>query len=155
MRLWTLKPVIVLKEVEENGKFVCEPSQIPDFSSDFRKAYSWLVTQMEERIGPKPSNVSFPIWAWHTIEGERKPATLTDFACELPPDEEWVCLELEVPDEHVVLTDIGSWQEVMWGDYSNAEKVFDISTSSWVQATFWELKKEYILGVEFSKSHGA
>ena len=89
-------------------------------------------------------------------------------------------MELEIPDEDVLLSDFDSWnlilnnslisdteeedlkQEAFYDSlpvtlkqeykYKNWERIFDITPlhnewttrGEWIQATFWELKKDYI-----------
>ena len=98
-----------------------------------------------------------------------------------------VCLELEIPDEEVLLSDFNAWHYVLnrcWLDDSRNEeeydrlqewfdnlpgqdrerlrveswqKIFDvepykdewITKGRYVQAVFWEIRKEYVKKVQF------
>lgn len=122
-----------------------------------------------------------PVWAWYKQDGksERPDLDETGYA---ESGTQVVCMELEVPDELVVLSDFNNWHYVLnkwycdesnneeeweeirsWYDGLSPEKRDEEMISSWdnifnveyrkdewrsnglyVQATFWEIKKEYI-----------
>lgn len=149
---------------------------MPEFSDH----YDWLVNRMSERIGPPPVGITYPVWAWYKQAGKRsKPDLRRERWGYGPGDEDYTCMELDVPDEEVVLSDFDLWSLVLLNaliseteeDSSlesyyeslpeeqkeefkrkNWEQFFDIklihngwiTRGEWVQATFWELKKEYI-----------
>ena len=105
-----------------------------------------------------------------------------------PEDENYTCIEFEIPDDQVLLSDFDSWHTILnnglfsdseaeadrkdaYYDYLSAEdqktykekdweQVFDISPfendwtlrGDWVQATFWELRKEMIRDVRFFRT---
>ena len=44
MRLWTIQALEVLEIIKQKGEFVCNPVYS---DSDFKRAYYWLVKQMD------------------------------------------------------------------------------------------------------------
>lgn len=65
---------------------------------------------MKKRIGPPPEGVSFPVWAWYQWRKDRKKPDLRA--------KRWYCgykgekfyrLEIEIPDEQVLLSDFDAW----------------------------------------------
>lgn len=46
----------------------CRDHKMPNFV----KAYDWMSDQMSKRIGPPPSGVTYPVWAWYSLRGQRK-----------------------------------------------------------------------------------
>lgn len=148
---------------------------------EFTKQYDWLAERMTEKVGPPPAGVRYPVWAWYKQRGKhKKPDLRSERWCYGPGNEDYVCLELDVPDELVVLSDFDIWHIVLCDSLisdteeedkqqdayrdslpeaekaiyksKNWERVF-ITTpmhNDWtkrgelVQATFWELKAEYI-----------
>ncbi len=184
MKLWTLQPLSILKEIEETGTYRCKKELSYNLSKQdsLDQQYHWLMNHMEKRIGKRPEGVEYPIWSWHTWEGERR-CPDTNSAAFLKRTEDKVLLTLEIPDSQVVLTDFNGWQTVLSGgfltnetdpkkldeleDYIDGldeeeldaaiekswETVFDVTRISssdmewgyFIQATFWELKKEYIV----------
>lgn len=175
MLLWTLQPVEVYEEIQEKGMYVTDEKYI---DSMFKSAYDWLVPKMETRIGKKPRGVQYPVWAWHTWEDARKKPDLRQRHMEKGmkavcltleiPDNQVVLTDFD--NWHFVLND--SYISKTEEDYSLYEKlsleeqeqakiqswnrVFDIERfeSDWyiqgstIQATFWQLKQEYIKKVQ-------
>lgn len=187
MRLWTIQPASVLDVIEEKGRFRCDPSKselLTEFNTTYKPAYEWMARQMRRRIGLPPIGVTFPIWAWHTFNGKNKKPNLRrdEFR---QYNEPMVCIELEIPDKKVLLSDEPNWHIVLnkmyFADVDNIddfelehawfdgldksvqkdimqkswEHVFDVSPlknkwqnrGKYVQATFWELKRDYIISV--------
>ena len=184
MRLWTIQPEEVYNLILEKGFYKCDGRKVDKF---FKESYIWLSNQMKQKLKKKPNNVSFPVWAWHTRNFKRKKPDLrsSEYGTK---GEKLVCIEIEVPDDEVLLTDFDAWHFVLnkwylntecwdeetfdadnlWLDsLSNEEKTKEIEKSwqgiynldpketdwcargKWIQATFWELKKEYIKKVQF------
>ena len=124
MRLWTIQPIEVWKELNKKGYFICDPIKaeyISDKEWNFKEAYDWLVGQMENRVGKRPKGVSYPIWAWHTRDWQHKKPDLRNVGLNTKGQKS-VCIEVEVPDNQVVLTDYDIWHFVLNGWY------FDNST---------------------------
>ena len=188
MILWTIHKEEVYQILMSEGVFRCDSTKIRD-PVYLKDAYSWLASRMAAKIGEPPPGVQFPVWAFYQWEGERKKPDLRR--------ERWgngwkgdryVCMEIDVPDEEVVLTDFDLWISVMGGhlisytekedeelekEYEalpdqekkafmekNWDRIFDVTPldNGWVlrgdsiQATFWELKKEYLKKVRFFTS---
>lgn len=184
MILWTVQPVEVYEKILETGRYVCDGRKTDKF---FRERYRWLCEEMKNKIGKPPKNVTFPVWAWHTRNFKRKKPDLRCAEYGRKGDK-MVCLEIEVPDNEVLLTDFDAWHFVLNKWYLNTdcwdEETYDkdhewldsLSTEErekeiekswqgiynidpketdwcargkWIQATFWELKKEYIKKVQY------
>lgn len=126
MRIWSIQPVDVFKFIEEYGYYICKPSLSLN-CKDFKNAYDWLVTRMEERIG-KPAGVNYPVWAWHTRDWKHKKPDLRESGYETK-GMECVCIEIEIPDSQVVLSDFTAWHFVLNKSYLNqkcySEEIFD------------------------------
>jgi len=126
MKLWTIQPLSLYKQLQTKGILHCDGSLSEHLQSEaFVNAYSWLAEQMENRISPPPSGVKFPFWAWHTLNWRHKRpdlrcAEFRNFA------EPMVCLELELPDHEVLLSDEENWHIVLNNSfYSNADNEAD------------------------------
>jgi hypothetical protein len=73
MRLWTIQPVEVWNMIQETGVYIADPDKaFCHGDKNCTRAYKWMVTQMEKRIGAKPEGVTYPVWAWHTQEYKHK-----------------------------------------------------------------------------------
>ena len=81
---------------------------------EFVKMYNWLVLQMKKRIGDPPEGVIYPVWAWHTQRWKRhKPDLRSERWANGYDGEKFVCLEIEVPDEQVLLSDFDLWSLIL------------------------------------------
>ncbi len=115
MKLVTYQPISVWKILLKRGEFFCNPTNDRLFISDgcrsCTEAYYWLAEKMETRFG-RPKGVCLPIWAWYadTIRNEEK------WGYENWSHEGiWARIELEVPDEEVLLTDFEEWNNILNG----------------------------------------
>lgn len=185
MKLWTVQPPEVITIVENSGKFACDTALSENYD-DFHDAYLWLVQEMDKRDIYHPPNIQLPLWAWHTMDWKHKKP---DFRCAGlgAPKKQYVCIEFEIPDDQVLLSDHNHWHFVLndsWFDNSTCEKEFDeihewydsldaktkeelkkkswqkifdvkpvytdwLQTGRYIQATFWELRKEMITDVKY------
>ena len=125
MRLWTIQPLEVLEIIKQKGEFVCNPNYS---DSDFKSAYYWLVKQMDNRGIEHPYGLELPIWAWYKTDWENKKPDLEqeDFS---DSKKNLVCIELEIDDKDVLLTDFYAWHYVLndsFLDSSHDEKEWDL-----------------------------
>ena len=113
LKLWTIQPAEIMDELNEKGYFICNPDKAENLKEDsYKKAYEWQLNEMSVRKSEKPEDVSFPIWAWHTRDWKRKKPDLRCSAYE-KRGVKCVCLELEVPDKDVLLSDFDHWHYVL------------------------------------------
>lgn len=117
MRLWTIQPETLYEKLQSEKIFHCVPEHselITEFG--FGPAYDWMAEQMCERIGPPPRGVQYPIWAWHTIEWKHAKPDLrrSEFRGYKTPQ---VCLDIEVPDKEVLLSNEDMWHMVLNDGY--------------------------------------
>lgn len=187
MRLWTMQPVEVYDILMRDGIFTCDPEKVPEPS--FCDRYAWLNKKLDEK-DKKPSEVDYPIWAWYRFDSKEKKPDLRH-SCYGMRGDKMVCLELEVPDEKVLLSDFDLWhfplnnwwlddcfhpgygddesdkahewfngltkeeqqveKEKSWEQIFNIEPFENdwIARGKYVQAVFWELKKEYVKKVQY------
>lgn len=112
MILWTIQSEDVYRIIEKTGFFHCDISK--SAFSIFEKQYRWLSDQMRKRIGEPPKGVIFPVWAWYKWENVRKKPDLrrerwgNGFQ-----GERFACMEIDIPDEEVVLTDFDGWSIIL------------------------------------------
>lgn len=186
MTVWTVQPKTALDDIEKTGVFRCDESKSFNLSKSgsLKPQYNWLIEQMNRRIGKAPEGVTYPIWAWHTWEYERRKPDV-DSAAFVERDYESVCFKLDIPENELLLSDFEAWQIAMNGWYlsyeqdskkldafldeldgldqkeqeeiikASWENVFitdrlesdGFSRGKYIQATFWEIKKEYIVEI--------
>lgn len=188
MKLWTIQPVEVMDIINTTGIFRCDEDKSDNFK-DFHDAYLWLVKQMDAKNIKHPADVELPLWAWHTRNWEHKKPDLRNIGYGIP-GERYVCIEFEIDDKEVLLSDYNAWHYVLnhgWYDdstnidefeknqkwfysipYSTQtelmqnswQKVFNVEPDKddwnkpgeYVQATFWELRKDMITNVRYFKA---
>lgn len=131
MILYTIQPSSVLHEIQEKGRYHFDSAQAPLYS-DFSPSYQWMEQEMQKRgITPSVRNGEKEplVWAWHTWEGERKIPEYKDqtFVTDGREDRP-VCIEIDIPDEKVLLSDFNAWHSVLnhlYIDDSTNEEEFD------------------------------
>lgn len=186
MILWTMQPLEIWDIINEKGYYRCDDSKSNMLEPEIGEKYKWLVRQMRKRIGPPPAGVTFPVWAWYKQNGNhKKPDLRSERWYYGPGKEKYTCIELEIADDQVLLSDFDAWciillngllceseeeadrldhfyeslmpkEQLLFRD-ENWQKVFDLTPlrneymkrGYWVQATFWELRKEMVRDVRF------
>lgn len=131
MVLWTIQPESVYRQIIETGSYHFDPEKSALYS-DFRDAYFWMEIEMRKR-GIVPSSASGAteplVWAWHTWDGKWQVPEYQDEVFHIDGKEEKpVCLEIEVPDENVLLSDFNAWHFVLNDSYlddSHNEEEFE------------------------------
>jgi len=110
MIMWTVQPMTVYQQLLREGTFHCDPKQAWAMDDElFRPAYEWLAGQMTRKIGPAPMNVTVPIWAWYRWGWQHKRPDFRYYHDY--PDQ--VCLEVEVPEEQVLLSEFEVWNCIL------------------------------------------
>lgn len=109
MRLWSIQPLELYERLKIEKVLHCDIA-LSAWKDDeqFMAAYDWLAEQMRARVGEPPEGVRYPFWAWHTLDWQHKKPDLrkAEFRSESEPS---VCIELEIPDSEVLLSDEDGW----------------------------------------------
>lgn len=127
MRLWTVQPRRLYEKLKAEKVLHCVP-ELSEMVAEwgFGPAYDWLAGQMNVRVGPPPKDVFYPIWAWHTIEWQHQKPDLRRAEFRGYKGEQ-VCLELEIPDNMVLLSNEDAWHIVLnngyYGDCTNEQEM--------------------------------
>ena len=109
MRLWTMQPIEVYEVLMRDGVFRCNPEKVGEPS--FLDRYGWMNKRLNEK-DEKPDGVEYPIWAWYRFNSKENKPDLRH-SCYGTRGEKMVCLELEITDEKVLLTDFDLWHFVL------------------------------------------
>jgi hypothetical protein len=103
-KYYTIQSIEGWKEAQKVGHLVGYPDYVWD---DFSDPYQWMMRQMEKRI---PSyGGEYPIWVWTERQDLRR-------AGYFEPGISGVQLELNIPDEKVLLSDFNAWHFVLNND---------------------------------------
>ena len=179
MKLVTIQPIEVLTALRKTGTFSSSYAETVGIEEDCRNqisnAFAWYIDQMKARVGAAPDGVYYPIWAWYKNDD----SSLYDGTWG-EAGKTYARIEIEVEDERVLLSDFLEWHNplnnfpycegetdeeleasydaiVAGGEEAIKEswsKIFDVSKSDCIQATFWELRSEDILSYETFVSKG-
>lgn len=126
MRLWSIQPESLYEKLKIEKILHCDPSQsVLITECGFGPAYDWLAEQMTLRVGPPPSGVKYPLWAWHTLNWKHRKPDLRRKEFHGYRGNQ-VCLEMEMPDKDVVLSNEDMWHIVLndgfYGDCSSEQE---------------------------------
>lgn len=148
MIVWTIQPYEVYQQLMKNGVFYCDPAKSENLEYDnFQLAYKWMIQKMIKKVGLPPEGIRTPIWAWYRSN---------NFTHKRPDFRRWkgfddaVCIELDVPEEQVLLSDFEGWHFVLndwfyssatsdeewdkcdkWFDSLNESKKVQVKEKSW------------------------
>ena len=106
MKLWTIQTKEFYDVLQKNGVVYCDRESC--FCKEYREMYDWMANEMRKYIG-NPSNpeVRYPIWAWYQYTSRKKPKPPVSSKMLASDQEEGVILEIEIPDNEVLLSDFG------------------------------------------------
>lgn len=89
---------------------------------EFVEKYEWLIRQMKKRNDPPPEGVVYPVWAWYKQMQKNRSARWGYGS----GDEDYTCIEFEIPDGQMLLKDFDSWHIILNnGLFSDSEKEAD------------------------------
>ena len=107
MRLWTAQETGFYDDLITNGIAYC--TKVCEIAIDNGYAYEWMAEQMKKRIGLPPLlDIKLPVWAWYQYSSKKKRKPLKS-KFENLHDTPCVLMELEVPDNQVLLSDFSLW----------------------------------------------
>ena len=182
MILYTVQPEIIYKQILENGIFTC--NELKSFASDSEKiknAYDWIVEKMDKKI-EHPENIVYPIWGWYKRNNNLEYPDINELSNEFRSKTKQYLLELEIPDDQVLLSDYNKWEAVLNDAYFHYEEkdedwdiederyknlspeekikvkveswdqIFDVDDAPFVQATFWAINRNMIKSVQEIKN---
>ena len=111
MRLWTIQTIDAFNAFKDTGMLTANKQFI---SKDFLPAYNWMFEQMKKRIGLPPNNqINYPIWAWYQWNGDKARKPDLRYSAHLPKGSKGVCIEVDVPDSKVLLSDFDLFHYVL------------------------------------------
>lgn len=125
MILWTIQTLDAHRELQVRGSLRGNSESIDPV---FREPYEWMIEQLTRRIGPPDLAGAWPVWAWKQYHGQTKPRPNLRSKGLLPKGSTGVRIELDVPDEKVLLFDFLLWHFILNDRYlstSNDGETFD------------------------------
>lgn len=108
MKVYTIQTVDFYKELLQNGVVYCNKES--DWCKDCKVQYNWMAEQMRKRLGEPPlPNIKYPVWVWlqyNSLKKSKPPMSPKDIPA---GQNEAVMLELDVPEDAVLLSDLNLW----------------------------------------------
>lgn len=100
VKAWTRQDRRIMDDIERLGRYTAKREYIREKNMEiadyYLDLYDWY-TRKAQGIVERPADAEYPIWLF------------LDKASRLPPIEGTVCLELDVPRELIVFTDVERW----------------------------------------------
>ncbi|MDZ7840387.1 MAG: DUF3841 domain-containing protein [Gammaproteobacteria bacterium] len=111
--LWTIQTEPAVRRMERTRMLRGDGRRI---WPAHRRAFQWMNEQMRRRLGPPPRGSRYPVWAWKVYDSDSPRPDLRCVA-HLPRGTRGARLEIDVPDERVLLSDFMRWHSVLNGGY--------------------------------------
>lgn len=145
MILWTIQDYRAWESAQQAGILRTDTTYIEadKFASQAMMAYKWLVEQMEQRIGSKPSGVEFPIWAWYQWNNDRQRKPDLRSSGHLQRGQKGVRIEFGIDDQQVLLSDFDLWHYALNYWYLSLNEQEDMAFEAELEAhgfSFYEMK---------------
>lgn len=106
MKLWTIQTLEKFNKLQQEGCIYGEKEFI---DPDYLEAYDWLVDRMAERIGSRPFENCYPVWAWKHWCNQDKPKPDLRSSSHFMKGVKGVRLEIVKQDSDVLLSDFNLW----------------------------------------------
>ncbi|MBI4184055.1 MAG: DUF3841 domain-containing protein [Proteobacteria bacterium] len=94
---------------------------------DCRTACRWMAEQMNQRLGPPPRPRSYPLWAWAARNGTALPRSFCQCFEPVSSGARGMLLEVELPTDKLLLSDLTLWQCVINGWYLCRSEADDLA----------------------------
>lgn len=108
MRVYTIQTIGFYEELLQNGVAYCNRES--ETCKESKVQYDWMAEQMRKRIGEPPiPEIKYPVWVWRQYNSKKDP--MPPMSPKEIPDgqKEAVMLEMDVPDNEVLLSDLNLW----------------------------------------------
>jgi len=131
MKLWTIQHQEAYKQLRKNGVLYANEEYL-FCEDDFRHAYDWMSLELSKK-DVMPEGIRYPIWAWYQWEGKRKKRDMrgSGFSTRGDPI---VQLEIEIPDEKVLLSDFELFHFVLNNLYMASTEEEDEQFQKWIES---------------------
>jgi len=108
MKVYTIQTIGFYEELLQKGVIYCNRES--EWCRDNRAQYDWMAEQMRKRIGEPPMpNIKYPVWVWQQYNSKKDPIPPMSPKDISDGQNEAVMLELDVPDDAVLLSDLDLW----------------------------------------------
>jgi hypothetical protein len=106
MILWTIQGTKAWNIFRTTGILRTTSKPLDDYSFP---AYQWMSEQTRMRLGSPPTHSTWPVWAWYQWQGEKRKKPDLRSRWHLPKGKRGVCIEFEIDENKVLLSDFRLW----------------------------------------------
>jgi hypothetical protein len=133
MKLWTIQNIEAYKLLKKNGVLHANEEYLwCRDGNNLIYAYNWMASELGKKDA-KPDGVNYPIWAWYQWEGKRKKRDMRESGLSARGDL-IVQLEIEIPDEKVLLSDFDLFHCVLNNTYVSLSKEDSDKFDKWYES---------------------
>ena len=181
MKLYTIMHVGTYEKLLTEKVLVNDGSVYKDddfMLKEFVPHYDWMVEHMELRGIKRPDGAAYPFWGWYKYSSLRTKPDLRH-SCHAPRGTSCVCLELELPEGSVLLSNFDTWGCILsdypvlpvedWDRYYDEfkalppeeqqkvklqtwETIFSEFEDSPIQGVYWKLEMANVRNARFFKA---
>jgi hypothetical protein len=108
MTLWTIQDMAAWERLQCEGVLSADGRRVPSY---FRHAYRWMSDQMRLRLSSHHARV--PLWGWYHWQGIKQCRPDLRASGHLAKGVMGVRIEIELPEDSVLLSDFNSWHCVL------------------------------------------
>ena len=105
---WTIQDMAAWERLQRTGVLRGDGRRVPAY---YRYAYRWMSDQMRLRLSPY--HARFPLWGWSHWQGIKQCRPDLRASGHLAKGLPGVRIELELPEDSVLLSDFDSWHCVL------------------------------------------
>ena len=181
MKLYTIMHVGTYEKLLTEKVLVNDGSVYNDddfMLKEFVPLYDWMVEQMETRGIRRPDGAAYPFWGWYRYSSLMVKPDLRQGG-HAPRGTSCVCVELELPEGSVLLSNFDSWgcilsgypvlPEENWDELYDEfkklpiEKQHEVKLQTWqkiftefedspIQGVYWKLEMANVRNARFFKA---
>lgn len=115
MIIWSIHNLDFFKKLERNK--IIYPNKKKLTFKEFFDSYDWIANQMDKRIGGRPHFTALPFWGWYQYKDANHKRPDLRLGGHLESGAKGVRLELDIPDDKVLLSDFDMWGAVLNKSY--------------------------------------
>ena len=121
MKLWTFQTTDVAETLQSGHDYICNPQlsellydkENPDYSEMFIRGYDFISHHLNN-ISLKPDGIIYPVWSWYSTHECTAEHVINELQeGDKDNNEDIVLIELEVPDNEVLLSNFADFHDVL------------------------------------------
>lgn len=137
MKIWSIQNIKAWEVLKRKGRLTAKPYHQADC---WPHAYDWMREQLVDRIGSPPTENSAPLWGWYQWSNiNNKRPDLRSLRHYWGPAGQHVMIEYEIPDNEVLLSDQGAWNNTIHNSYLALNDAEDDQFNERLKQSGWQI----------------